>query len=54
VKIWQYNQEECYQIGREFLRIFINISKIPEFQKICDDLGQIFDGKPLSIHLLEK
>jgi len=39
LKIWNGNQEECYQIGREFLRIFINICHhIPEFQKICNDL----------------
>ena len=54
MKIWNNNQEECYQLGREFLRIFINVSKMSEFQKICQDLSQNFDGKPLTMHLFEK
>ena len=36
------------------MSIFINVSKVPEFQKICTDLAQDFNGKPLSMHLFEK
>lgn len=54
LKIWRTNQEECYQIGSEILRIFFNVVKIPEFKPICDDLSRLIEGKPLSTHLYEK
>jgi integrator complex subunit 3 len=54
LKIWQGNQEECYQIGAEFMRLFLNAVKIPEFQPICEDLSRHVQGRPLSLHLYER
>lgn len=41
IKLWSQNQEECYQIGSEFMRIYFNIMKISELQPISDDLVRL-------------
>ncbi|CDW80378.1 UNKNOWN [Stylonychia lemnae] len=51
LKIWQYKNQECYDIGRDFMRVFINVIKIPKFQPILDDLLQTIEGRPLYYHL---
>jgi len=51
--IWNNNKDECHSIGREFLRVFIDVAKIPEFKPIADDLARDFNGKPLSMHIFE-
>jgi len=51
LKIWQYKKDECYEIGREFMRVFINIIKIPKLKIILDDLLQSIENRPLYHHL---
>lgn len=43
VRIWQDKQAECYNIGKELIRILTNVAKLPQLAPIFADLNQIFD-----------
>lgn len=51
--IWNGNKDECISIGREFLRVFLDVAKTPEFKPICEELAREIDGKCLSMHIFE-
>eukprot|EP00347_Sterkiella_histriomuscorum_P022906 403336711 len=51
LRIWEVKKDECYDIGREFMRVFVNILRIPQMKIIFEDIIQIINEKPLFYHL---
>lgn len=52
VSIWQAKKEECFELGRELIRLISSFdAKIQRLKPIFEDLGQVIEGKPIFHHL---
>jgi hypothetical protein len=54
VSIWRQKSVECKSIGREFVRIFTNVSNVPALQLILDDLKKDKSGGPIMRLILQE
>jgi hypothetical protein len=48
VNIWNARKEECFEIGRELVRIISNLENVPRIAPIIEELSQLIEGRPIS------